>query len=157
MITYKMKNTDEMIKFITNTPEFLKWETICCRFSTANGLNIDMNTLIIDPLGQSTFIELQLLLPTINNFYKSIVENNYSDLNVEIKLRLPELFKNKYDPNNEYEGFYLNVTSDKLISMISTSQIERFRDAGLQPITNWEEYIMGLYQQYMEKLSKQQV
>lgn len=157
MVTYKMNSVDEMIKFITNTPEFLKWETICCRFSTTNGLNIDMNTKIIDPLGQTTFIELQLLLPTINNFYKSIVENNYSELNVEIKLRLPNLFKNKYDQNNEYEGFYLNATSDKLVSIISTSQIERFRDAGLQPITSWEEYVMGLYQEYQQKLRKQTI
>lgn len=157
MITYKMSNPDEMIKFITSTAEFLKWETLCCRFSTTNGLNIDMNTQIIDPLGQTSFIELQFLLPTINNFYKSIIENNYSDLNVEIKLRLPSLFKNRYDPNDEYEGFYLNVTCDKIVAVISTSQVERFRDAGLQPITTWEEYVMGLYQQYMEKVRKKQI
>lgn len=157
MITYKMANVDEMIKFITSTPEFLRWETLICRFSTTNGLNIDMNTQIVDPLGQVNFIELQLLLPTINNFYKTVIENNYSELNVQIKLRLPSIFKTKYDPNNEYEGFYLNVMSDKLISVISTSHLERTRDSGLQPITSWEEYVMGLYQQFKEKQRKQQI
>ena len=84
-------------------------------------------------------------------------ENNYSELNVQIKLRLPSIFKTKYDPNNEYEGFYLNVMSDKLISVISTSHLERTRDSGLQPITSWEEYVMGLYQQFKEKQRKQQI
>lgn len=157
MMTYKMKDVDEMIKFITSMQEFLKWETLICRFSTTNGLNLDMNTQIVDSLGQASFIELQFLLPTINNFYKTIVENNYSEVNVQIKLRLPTIFKNKYDPNNEYEGFFLNATSDKLVTVISTTHLERTRESGLQPITNWEEYIMGIYQQFKEKQRKQQL
>lgn len=157
MLTYKFENTEQMVKFITLMPEFLTWETMTCRFSTTNGLNIDMNTSIIDPSGKSNFIELQYLLPTINNFYQTVIANNYAELNVEIKLRLPAIFKNKYDPDNEYEGFYVHASSDNIVSMISTTHLERNRDAGLQPITNWEEYIAGLYHEFLQKSKKQEI
>lgn len=157
MLTYKLSNAEQLVKFITGMPEFLTWETMTCRFSTSNGLNIDMNTSIVDPSGKGNFIELQFLLSTIDNFYKTVIASNYAELNVEIKLRLPAIFKNKYDPNNEYEGFYLHAYSDNLVSMISTSHLERNREAGLQPITSWEEYIAGLYHEFLQKSKKQEI
>lgn len=157
MLTYRFENTEQLVKFITAMPEFLTWETMTCRFSTTNGLNIDMNTSIVDTSGKSNFIELQFLLPTINNFYQTIVASNYAELNVEIKLRLPSIFKNKYDPDNEYEGFYIHAHSDNLLSMVSTSHLERSREAGLQPITSWEEYIAGLYHEFVQKSRKQEI
>lgn len=157
MLTYKLDNTEQLVKFITQMPEFITWETMVCRFSTSNGLNIDMNTSIVDTSGKSNFIELQFLLSTIENFYKTVIASNYAELNVEIKLRLPAIFKNKYDPNNEYDGFYLHAHSDNLISIVSTSHLERNREAGLQPITSWEEYVAGLYHEFIQKTKKQEI
>lgn len=157
MLVYKLNDTDTLLKFITSTPEFLNWETMICRFSTTSGLNMDMNTKVVDASHKVTFIELQFLLPTIKNFYNSVIENNYTELNLEIKLRLPEVFKNKYDPNNDYAGFYLNATSDNLVAMISTTHLENTRDAGLQPITSWEEYVMSLYYEFTEKVRKHEI
>ena len=148
MLTYKFNNTEQLVKFITAMPEFLTWETMICRFSTTNGLNIDMNTSIVDTSGKSNFIELQFLLPTINNFYQTIVASNYAELNVEIKLRLPLIFKNKYDPDNEYEGFY-KFNSFFQVSRPTIPSQDNFLRFG-----NFSQMILYLYQIYHQPHQK---
>lgn len=151
MLQYKFNNTDDIMNFITNTPEFLEWEVMICRFSTSNGLNVDMNTKIVDPSGKSNFILLKVLLPTIQNFYNTIITNNYSDLNIEIKISLPKVLKSNFDPNNEYYGFYVNAYSDNITIVAGSSHLEKTRNSGLDPINSWEIYYAQIYQTWYNK------
>lgn len=151
MLQYRFDTTQDLISFLLNTPEFLEWEVITCRFSATNGLNFNMNTAIVDTLGQSGHVKLKFILPTVENFYKTIVGNSYSELNIEIKLQLPEILKSNFDPNNEYYGFFLSTYSDGLTIVSNSSHLEKNKESGLMPLTNWDTYYSQLYQQWYNK------
>lgn len=157
MLKYNFEKIDDLIMFITNTPEFLEWEVLVCRLSTSNGLNMDINTKTLDTSGNTTFIPLKFILPTINNFYNTVITNNYSDLNLEIKMSLPSSLKTNFDPNNEYLGFYINIYSDNITILASSSHLERSRNSGLAPISNWNTYYAQLYQGWYNKFKKGEI
>lgn len=157
MLQYKFNKPDEIIKFITNTPEFAEWEILVCRFSTSNGLNLDMNTRAIDTSGNTSYVKLKFLMPTINNFYETVVANNYSDLNIEIKLSLPPALKKSFDSNDEYTGFYINAYSDNITTIASSSHMERSRESGLGPVSSWDTYYAQLYQTWYNKYEQGEI
>lgn len=151
MLQYRFDTTNDLIGFLINTPEFLEWEVLICRFSATNGLNINMDTAVVDPSGQTDHIRFKFILPTIQNFYKTIIENNYSELNIEVKLKLPNILKSNFDTNNEYYGFFLNTYSDGITIVSNSSHLEKTRNSGLVPLVEWDTYYSQLYQQWYNK------
>jgi len=145
MLQYKFDKADDLMSFISNTTELMEWGVIICRLSTANGLSMDIDTKIASTSGTMNYTRFKFLLPMLDNFYKTVVQYEYSDLNIEIKFQLPISLKNSFDPNGEYVDFYLSVHSDKITIIASSSHLEVSRNSGLAPISNWDVYFAQLY------------
>jgi len=151
MLQFKFDTTKDLVDFLLNTPEFAEWELLICRFSCSNGLNINMNTSIIDTSNKASHIKLKLALPTIENFYKTITDSSLSELNIEVKLQLPITLKSNFDPDDEYNGFYLSTYSDGVTIVSSSSHSEKSMNSGLAPLQNWDSYYAQLYQKWYNK------
>jgi hypothetical protein len=148
MLQYKFTSTDALMNFIIKTTELLEWNVVICSFSTSNGLNIDMNTKVVDSLGHTDYIKFKYLYATLNNFYQTVIQNNYSDLNIQIKFQLPKALKDSFDTNDEYYNFFLNVYSDNISNITSSSYLEKSRDSGLAPSQSFDIYFSQIYQKW---------
>lgn len=151
MLQYKFSNADDLMNFISNTSEFMEWGVITCRLSTSMGLGIDMDTKTLSDNGSTTYTLFKMLLPMLDNFYQTVVQYKYSDLNIELKFQLPTALKNSFDPGDEYAGFYLSLYSDKITIIASSSHLERTRNSGLLPISTWDIYFAQLYTTWNNK------
>ena len=148
MLQYKFESIDAIMDFIMNTVDFLEWEVTICKFSTSNGLNIDMETKLINSTDNTKFIKFKVIYPTLQNFYETVKKNNYNDMNLHIKFRLPYTLKKTFDSKDEYYDFYLNVYCDTVNMLSVSTAYEKSRNSGLTPLSNWDTYFSQLYQNW---------
>ncbi len=151
MLQYKFKSTDAVMNFIMNTVDFMEWEVVICKFSIPNGINMDIETRIIDANNETKFIQFKMIYPTLENFYATAKKTNHTDMNVHIKFRLPMSLKNIFDVNGEYNDFFLNIYSDSINMIGVSTSYEKTRNSGLTPISNWDTYFSQLYQSWNNK------
>ena len=161
MLQYKFKSIDAIMNFVMNTVDFLEWEVVICKFSTSNGLNIDMETKVLNSSSDTEFIKFKFIYPTLQNFYETTKKNGYNDMNLHIKFRLPYALKKSFDSNNEYYDFFLNVYCDTVNMLSVSTSYERSREAGVTRMINWDTFFSQLYQswnnEYVTNLSQNSI
>lgn len=140
---------EQLIKFLNDVKELNDWETVKFRISTSNGMELNVNTYINDPLGVREFIEFRQLKLMMNNFYE---QNNYLSINLEIKIKLPNNLRKSMDPNGDFKAFYLDFYSNSISNMVIPSFVENTKEIKSDPIKNWTIYVNSLYDNWYTKL-----
>lgn len=138
---------DDLLDFILNIKEFNEWETVIFRMATANGIEMNINTKINDATGARSFIQFKKLKNMLQAFY---TQNSYSAINLEIKLKFPELLQYTIDSNNLYEAFYIDFYSDQLTSFFTLSFVEKTKDFDAGPVQSWIMFITNIYNYWID-------
>jgi hypothetical protein len=148
MIRIAFQDVDQLLNFINTTSDFESWETVICRVTAKNGMELNIKTDIKDNLGFRDFIELKRLKNLYNPFY---TENAYLGVNLEFKLKFPNYLREVIDPSNYYEAMYVNFYSDDTASYLNISFLETSKVLDAQPIKSWGVYITNLYNAWKQK------
>lgn len=142
-------NLDNLMDFLTNTKEFNSWETVICRISASNGVELNINTHINDTYGVRQYTEFKKLKLMISNFYS---QNEYLSVNMEVKLKFPDSLKKSLDPNDVYEAFYIDFFSDAISNFIAITFVEKAKTLDDLPVKSWIIYITNLYNTWEKSL-----
>ena len=121
---FNFESLDDLMDFLLNTKDFNDWEAIICRLSATNGMEININTKISDTSGMRSYTQLKKLKNMINTFY---MQNSYLSINLEIKLKFPNVLRKTIDSQNNYDAFYIDFYSDQLTSFFTLSFVENHR------------------------------
>lgn len=148
MIRIAFDDIDKLLSFVNTTSEFESWETVICRFTAKNGMELNVKTDIKDNLGFRDFIELKRLKNLYNQFY---TQNSYLGVNLEIKLKFPNALREVIDPSNYYESMFVNFYSDDTANYLTISFLESSKVLDSQPIKSWGVYITNLYNAWKQK------
>jgi hypothetical protein len=145
---FNFESLDDLMDFLLNTKDFNDWEAIICRLSATNGMEININTKISDTSGMRSYTQLKKLKNMINTFY---MQNSYLSINLEIKLKFPNVLRKTIDSQNNYDAFYIDFYSDQLTSFFTLSFVENSKKLEDQPVKSWITFITNLYNIWLDK------
>ena len=145
---FNFESLDDLMDFLLNTKDFNDWEAIICRLSATNGMEININTKISDTSGIRSYTQLKKLKNMINTFY---MQNSYLSINLEIKLKFPNVLRKTIDSQNNYDAFYIDFYSDQLTSFFTLSFVENSKKLEDQPVKSWITFITNLYNIWLDK------
>jgi len=95
-----------------------------------------------------SYTQLKKLKNMINTFY---MQNSYLSINLEIKLKFPNVLRKTIDSQNNYDAFYIDFYSDQLTSFFTLSFVENSKKLEDQPVKSWITFITNLYNIWLDK------
>jgi hypothetical protein len=148
MVKFDFKDISELMDFLNYVEEFNSWETVTFKMIASNGMQLNTNTQIMDPLGLKKYVEFKKMKPMIKNFIDS---NGYLPIILELKLQCPSVLKNQMDPAKEYENLFLNFYSNNVSTYCNISFVESGTNLSTGPITAWAIYITNFVTEWKQK------
>lgn len=147
MTTFTFSDSRDLINFLYYHSVIGTWEVELARLVSKTGVNMDLTTQKRDSnniLKYSTLNNIKIL---IDNF---LINNSYSNTNIELKLRYPDSQRHIMDINDYYSVFWLNCfcNPSNNIYYISISFLENQKELSIDPIKSWAIYIHSLYNDY---------
>jgi len=148
MITFKFEDFENMYDFLLNTPEINNWETIVCRLSASNGVELNITTVVLDGLKSRKYADFKSIKKTIEQFMKQNIQLN---INLEIKLKFPDQLRHAMDLKDNFDSFYLNFYSSNQLNYFSISFLENTKDFDSSPLKSFTVYITNIFNGWKNK------
>jgi hypothetical protein len=156
---YKFDNNDQLIDFLFNaknpgTPDsvFENWETTYISLKTATGLEMSMNTKIVDTGGNTEYMVWKKIKNMIKIFWE---QNAPNGINADIRLQCPSNIKNNIDPKNGFSSFRLSLYSGSGVIMVASTAIENATPAPVDPLIAWNNMVGDIFAAWQKEYNKQ--
>lgn len=145
--TFPFDSTEDVFNFLCYHSIFGSWEVYVARITAVNGMTMDLTTKTVNYNNQVSYLTFNSIKPLIKNFLDT---NSYMKINLDIRLKYPDVQRHIMDVFDTYEAFWLNCYSNPLNSTFyaSISFLEKAKDLSIDPITSWSVYIHSLYDDY---------
>lgn len=162
MANYKFENNDQLIDFLFNAKTlnqltqisefaFDNWETTNISLKTAAGLEMSMNTKIVDTGGNTEYMIWKKIKNMVKVFWD---QNSGNGVNIDIRLQCPANIKNTLDPQNWFNSFRLSLYSGSGIIMATSTAIENITPAPIDPLTAWNSSIDDIFNNWQNDYNK---
>lgn len=158
MANFKFDTTAQMVDFLFNAKfsddidsAFDKWETTYISLKTATGLEMALNTRVLDTGSGTEY----LIWKKIKNMVKIFLDqNNGSGISMDIRLICPQSIKNTIDPNNSFSSFRLSLYSGSGIIIATSTTIENVTPTPTEPIASWNTMIDSIFSTWQTEYNK---
>ena len=146
--TFPFDDTNDLMNFLFYHSIIGTWETQIARLSAVHGMSMDLTTKKTNYKGETTYLQFNNIKSIIKNFMEN---NSYMNINVEIKLRYPDIQRHIMDINDNYQFFWLNCYSDpvNITHYAAISYLENNKELAVDPLTSWAVYVHSLYNDYI--------
>ncbi|MNJ90468.1 hypothetical protein D3C87_80650 [compost metagenome] len=159
MANFKFDTTTQMIDFLFNAKSsndidsaFDKWETTYISLKTATGLEMALNTRVLDTGSGNEYLIWKKIKSMVKIF---LDQNNNSGMSIDIRLVCPQSIKSTIDTNNSFSSFRLSLYSGSGIIIATSTTIENVTPTPIEPITAWNTMIESIFTTWQTEYNKQ--
>lgn len=159
MANYKFENGTQLMDFLFNAKAsngidlaFDKWETTYISLKTASGLEMAINTRVLDTGSGTEYLIWKKIKNMVKIFWE---QNNVSGMTMDIRLLCPQIIKNNIDPQNGFNSFRLSLYNGSGVIMATSTSIENVYPAPVEPIEIWNKTVSEIYNSWLKEYNKQ--
>ncbi|AEO93693.1 gp435 [Bacillus phage G] len=173
MSNYKFKKFNDLVNFLFSAKlvsnEFDNalddWEASYVSITISQGLELSLNTKIIDPSGVNEYMTWKNVKPLVRSYLSQNMTQEFSNIEwfdrivlqidkLDIRLRCPKKLKDVFDPTIQYDSFRLNFLTDLGLHMMMANAVEKEFPADPEAFSNWNLYIYNIVEKWKKDNGK---
>lgn len=145
--TFPFDSTQDLFNFLCYHSVFGSWEVPIARISAVGGMTMDLTTKTTNYRGITSYLTFNSIKSLIQNF---MANNSYMQINLELKLKYPDVQRHIMDIYDMYSAFWLNCYSSPTNATFyaAISYLENTKELTVDPVTSWAVYVHSLYDDY---------
>lgn len=163
MTTYKFNRYNDLINFLFNAVQpsqefnfvFDEWEAIHVSVFAPLGLEVKLNTKIIDSSENLEYMTWKKVKHIIKAFLSRDIPQEFSNIGwhekipfqiseLDIRLKCPKNIKDKIDTNSEFDSFRLNFVISSGLIVATTTAVEKDFPALAETASLWNTHVANI-------------
>lgn len=160
MSNFKFDKLNDLIGFLFEATDnineknfaFDLWEVTYVSLNTSQGLELSLNTKIVDTTGINEYMFWKNVKPLVRSYITQDMIQEFSNekwydriptnLNyLDIRFRCSRDLKNTFDTLAQFDSFRLNFVIDKGLFLVLSTAVEKEFPVDVEPIEKWNTYI----------------
>lgn len=120
---------------------FPDWEVMSLNVQGRYGMELSMNTKVVDTAGDKEYMVWRKLQSLVQTF---LDQNSPIGATIDIRMRAPKEIARQLDEKNEYSSFNLSFYSGVDVMTVFPTAVEKHLPASYEPTEKWGLYIQNL-------------
>ena len=161
--TYKFDGFNDLINFMFTAKNvddeyktaFDDWEVTFIALKISQGLELSLNTKIIDTNGINEYQTWRHIKTIVKSYLSQNMSQEFTNIEwydrillqvskLDIRFRCPKHLKDVFDPNAEYDSFRLNFTVDSGMNLLMVNAVEKSFPVTPESYRDWNLYMDGI-------------